>query len=141
MKTIAPSRSLKHALLADAIVSGGVAVRQLAAAPILGPWLRLPPLTLTGTGAFLAAYTTLLIVLATRRRLWPWLITLVVLGNMLWAVRCVGLLLTGILSPNALGGSYVLLQAVALLVFASREYRGLQRSPDASGDRVPVGMT
>jgi hypothetical protein len=132
MQTVSPSRFLKHALIADAIVSGGVAVLQLAAAPVLSPMLSLPRVTLVDTGVFLVAYTALLMVLATRSRVRIWLISAVVVGNVLWAIGCGGLLLTGTLSPNALGVAYVLLQVIAVLGFAGWEYAGLMRSLDGS---------
>ena len=47
-------------------------------------------------------------------------------------VASVGLLLSGALSPSVMGIGFVLVQAVAVLVFAALEWRGLRSSPPAS---------
>jgi len=55
----------------------------------------------------------------------------VVIGNLGWAVACVGLLASGIVSPNVLSVAFVIVQAVAVLVFAAMEYSGLRASQSA----------
>jgi hypothetical protein len=86
MQTVHPSRLLRIALLADAVVSGAMGVLQLGAAAALATLLELPQALLLGTGEFLLAYALLLVTLATRTRLWPALVTFIVLGNVLWAL-------------------------------------------------------
>jgi hypothetical protein len=120
-------------LVADAIVSGGVAVLQLAAASWLSELLELPRTLLVGTGAFLAAYTILLIVLARSTRVPPAIVAIIVLGNVGWAAGCAGLLVTDAPSPSGLGVFFVLVQALAVLVFAALEYAGLNASEPTAG--------
>lgn len=129
MKTIEPSAFLRGVLLADAVVSGAVALFQLALAQTLATWLHLPVTWLVATGAFLVGYVVLLVVLARSARLsaaWVWL---VVLGNIAWAVGCVLLPVSGAVNPSGLGLAFLVVHAVAVLAFAALEARGLAGSP------------
>lgn len=128
MKTVAPSALLKFAFIADAAGSGAIALLQLGLSAYLGKLLLLPPALLLGTGLFLVGYTALLVVLATSKSVWPALVQFVVIGNVGWALACIGLMLTGIVEPGALGIGFLLIQAVAVLVFAALEWMGLASS-------------
>ncbi len=131
MKTVHPSSLLKFALLTDAAVSGAMGVLQLSAAAALAALLELPQALLLATGEFLVVYALLLVGMATRARLWSALVMFIVLGNLMWALACMALPGTGTLAPNALGIGFLLLQAVAVVVFAVLEWRGLQSSAPA----------
>ena len=131
MKAVYPSRFLKFALIADAAVSGAVAALQLAAPDGLSQFLLLPRSLLIETGIFLVAYTVLLVVLARSSVVWTALIGLVVIGNASWAAGCVAALVSGLLLPNMFGTAFVMVQAVAVLVFAVLEFRGLNASTPA----------
>ena len=132
MLTVRPSPSLKFALLADACISGATGLLQLSATQSLSALLALPHAVLLGTGEHFVVYALLLAAMATRTRLWSAPVRVVVLGNGLWALASVGLLLSGALSPSPMGVGFVPLQAVAVLVFAALEWRGLRRSPPAA---------
>jgi hypothetical protein len=141
MHMIQSSRLLKFALFADAVVSGAVALLQLLAGKLLAGLLALPAVLLLESGVFLVAYVALLVALATRRRLWSWLVWAVIAGNVAWAVGCVGLLKLlpalggdgsdggGPASP--LGVAFLLVQAFTVLTFALLEWRGWRVSPVA----------
>lgn len=131
MPSVTPSSLLKKALAADAVVSGAVAVLQLAIPDALSRLLLLPRGLLVESGIFLVAYTLLLIALARSTRVWSALILVVVVGNVAWAAGCAVLLGTGYLQPSALGIAFVAMQALAVLVFAGLEYFGLRESPAA----------
>lgn len=133
MKTVYPSTLLKLAMAADAVVSGAVAALQLAASGLLAQLLLLPQALLVETGAFLVAYTVLLAILAGSERVWSALIGMIVAGNLAWAVGCVALLASGSLSPSALGVAFVMVQAIAVLIFAAIEFKGLRASATAPG--------
>ncbi len=136
MRTIHPSPLLRTALLADAVVSGAVAIIQLAATDWLSGFLQLPRTLLFETGVFLVVYTALLLVLARSARVPSALIAVIVLGNVGWALGCAGLLVVGGVSPSAMGVAFVIVQAVAVLAFAALEYIGL-----ASSERAPERQT
>ncbi len=133
MKTVVPSSLLSFALMADAVISGAVVVLQLAAPEWLSQRLLLPRALLIETGIFLVGYTLLLVLLARSSRVWSALIGIIIIGNVGWAVGCVALLVLGVLSPNALGVAFVLMQAVAVLFFAALEFKGLAASAPALG--------
>lgn len=80
---------------------------------------------------FLLGYVALLLGMAQAPRLPAWLTTVVVAGNALRAVGCLELPLDPGLRPNALGIGHVLLQALAVLVFAVLEWTGLRASMPA----------
>ncbi len=131
MKHVHPSRLLKAALAADAVVSAAVALLQIVAAGALAEWLALPRGLLFETGLFLVGYTLLLVVLARSARVPAWLVGFIVVGNVGWAIGCVALPAAGWVTPNAAGMAYLALQAVAVLAFAVLEFAGLRVSAPA----------
>ncbi|WP_146171882.1 hypothetical protein [Pseudoduganella armeniaca] len=132
MKTIAPSRLLRNAFIADAAASGAIAALHLLIsgeqAGSMAATLGLPVPLLEGTGIFLALYALLLVVLARSRAVWSALAWFIVLGNVGWAALSGVLLATGVLAPAPLGVAYVIVQALGVLVFAGIEWRGVQVS-------------
>lgn len=138
MRTVYPSPLLKTALVADAIVTGAAAVLQLTAASRLSELLGLPRTLLFESGAFLVAYTVLLIVLARSTRVSSAVIAIIVLGNIAWAAACVGLLIRDALSPSEVGVAFVIMQSVAVLVFATLEYLGLKGSEPLAREHAAV---
>jgi hypothetical protein len=126
MNSIVASPFLKRALLADAGVSGAVALLQLVASKPLADFTGLPAGLLVGTGVFLVGYVSLLIALAVRESVWSSLIWLVIAGNLGWAVAALSI---AALQPlAALGTAFVLVHALAVTTFAYLEYRGLSAS-------------
>jgi hypothetical protein len=126
MNSIVPSTSLKRALLADACVSGAVALLQLVAYKPLASYTGISSVLLLGTGVFLVGYVGLLIVLALRESVWSSLIWLVVAGNLGWAVAA--LCIAAAQPLTALGAAFALVHAVSVTTFAYLEYRGLGAS-------------
>lgn len=131
-KTVAPSRLLRFALILDAVISAATAALQLVASDALSQTLALPRVLLIETGVFFIAYVALLIVMARSGRLWSALVIGVAAGNVGWALAGIGLLLTGLLTPNALGVAFVALQSMAVLVFAALQFKGLAASQTAT---------
>ena len=130
--TIHPAPFLKTALLADALVSGAVAALQLLGGERLAGALSLPPALLLESGVFMLGYVVLLLGMAWSQRLWPWLVRVVVVGNVGWAIGCCVLLVLLPTSPDVLGAGFLLVQAAAVLVFAALQWTGLRRSPPAA---------
>ncbi len=128
MKSIHPAPILRFTLMADAVLCGAVTALQLLAPQFLADLLALPDSLLLGSGAFLAFYTVLLALLVRSKTIWAAIVVLIVAGNLGWAVGCVALLVAGWVTPNGLGVGFVLLQALAVLVFAGLEFAGLTAS-------------
>jgi hypothetical protein len=128
MLTIQPSSLLKKALIADAVVSGGTALLQIAESTFLSGLLSLPQALIFESGLFLVAYTVLLVVLARSTRIASAIVTLIVVGNIGWAFGCVALVAGNIVAPNTLGLAFLTVQAVTVLAFAALEWAGLRSS-------------
>ena len=131
MTSIIPSSFLKRVLLADAVVSGSVALLQLAAGKQLAALTGLPSGLLLGTGLFLVGYVTLLIILAKRASVWSSMIWLVIAGNLAWAVGA--LAVAAALQVALLGEAFAAVHAIAVATFAYLEYRGLGASEASAG--------
>lgn len=125
------SPTLKAALLADAVVSGAVAVQQLAFTAPLAELTGLPAALLSGTGLFMVGYTALLLALWRAPRVLPWLIQLIVVGNVGWALACLALLAGQVVPFNAWGEALLLVQALGVLVLGGWEGLGLRRCGEA----------
>jgi len=136
MNTIISSRFLKNAFLADAAATGALAALHLARPQGLTGLLDLPDALLQGTGLFMAGYVLMLLGLAACRTLWRPLVLFVVVGNVLWALASVDLLVLGLLEPAGWGVAYVILQALGTLGLAGLQYRGLKASPAAAAPRT-----
>jgi hypothetical protein len=131
MRSIQPSRLLKLVLLADALVGTAMAAVQLLFTSPLTALLGLPRSLLLDSGVFLLAYVALLLIMATRPRLWSALVGVVVLGNIAWALACVGLMLGSILAPTGWGLAFLAMHATGVLGFAALEWLGWRRSASA----------
>ncbi len=128
MKTIQPVRLLKFALYADAAASLSLGLLQLMLPSLLADTLSLPTALLTGTGLFLIGYTVSLVLLASARQVWAAAVQFIVIGNVGWAVACLALAASALVSPSTLGIGFLLFQAVAVLLFACFEHTGLRES-------------
>jgi len=135
MKTIAPVRLLKLALYADAAGSVALAAIQLILPSQLADKLSLPAMLIIESGMFMAAYALLLVYLARARRVWAAAVQLVVVGNVVWAIACLALAATPVISPSAAGFAFLAFHAVAVLLFAGLERAGLRASVVAAPSR------
>lgn len=128
MDRIAPSPFLRRVLWVDAACSGAMGLLMAAAAGPLTPWFGLPTVMLREIGLFLLIFAALLAVLALRRASPRLLFWAVVIGNALWALDSVLLLVSGWVAPTTLGGVFVVAQALVVALLAELEYTGLRRS-------------
>ena len=128
---IQPSLFLRRALLADAVVTGAVAVLQTFGAGLLTPMLNLPQPLVLETGLFLVAYTALVGWLAARQSMPRALVVIVIAGNAAWALGSIALMFSGAVTPNLLGLAFIAVHAISTGVFAELQYIGLRKSTDA----------
>ena len=128
---IQPSMFLRRALLADAVVTGAVALLQTFGAGLLTPLLNLPQSLVLETGLFLIAYTALVGWLGTRQSMPKALVQIVIAGNAAWALGSIALMFSGAVTPNLLGYLFIALHAISTGVFAELQYIGLRKSTDA----------
>jgi hypothetical protein len=131
MNTVNPSNLLRRTLIVDAAASAATGLLQTLAAGTLAAWLGLPLELLIGTGLFLLAYATMLVVMARSTRLPRALITLVLVGNLGWAAGCIALAVAWSGTLTGLGIAYLELQALAVVAFAAGQWLGLRQSQAA----------
>ena len=128
MQTVQPTRLLRHALLADAIVSGLMGLLMVFDANVLSNWFAIPASWLRYAGLVLLPYAAIVGFLWTRSPMPRALVLAVIVCNALWAIDCMLLLGTGWLSPTWLGSAFVLLQAWGVAMFACLQWVGLRRA-------------
>jgi hypothetical protein len=130
--TIRVTPFLRRALALDAAMSGLAAAAFVAGAGLIASLTMLPQALLFWAGVVLVPWTALLGWAATRGELASLLVKDVIGVNVLWAAASFGLLVSGMVQPNALGVALVVVQAIAVAVFAWLQSVGLRdRSPAA----------
>lgn len=123
-----PSSFLRRALIADAIFSGVAALGFTFGAGAFAALFNLPESFLREVGLFLIAYAAFVGWLGTRVAMMRPLVLLVIAGNAAWTLGSIALLFSGAVSPNALGMTMVVAQAIATGVFAELQFIGLRKS-------------
>jgi len=131
--------SIRHVLLIDAAITGATAMLMLLGAPLLDDLLDLPTALLAVAGAVLIPYVACLAWLATRDRLPQGGVRLTIAANIAWAIGCVALLVSGQVEPSALGTAFILVQVVAVLVFADLQVLTLRgERPDVAREKLSL---
>lgn len=128
---INPSLFLRRAIQTDALISGAMALLLVAGASVLEPFLSLPEVFLRNTGFVLVVYAALVGFLGTRSMMPKVAVWTVIAVNAMWTVDSIGLLMSGWLSPNLFGQAFVVMQAIAVGVFAELQFIGLRKSATA----------
>jgi hypothetical protein len=118
MSLIAPSRTLRHALVADATISAGAGLLQVAGGATAVSLLGLPQPLVLGSGLFMLAYAAALVGLARAQALRRGWIATIVVGNFAWADACLLLWAFDFVSPTPLGTTWLLVQAAAVTALA-----------------------
>lgn len=73
-------------------------------------------------------YAAVVAFVSTRSPLPRPLVWVLVMGNLVWAAACAGLLFSGQVAPTLLGTAYVVLQALTVAVLAELQFFGLRRA-------------
>jgi hypothetical protein len=126
--SISISPFLRNAMAADAAISGGAALLMIVGAPYLSPLLGLPSGLLVGSGLALVPFVALLAFVVRKREIHRLVMIDIIAINALWVAASFGLLVSGYVSPNALGIAFVAAQAMAVAVFAELQFIGMRRS-------------
>ncbi len=128
---IHPSLFLRRAIQVDALVSGAMALLLVVGAGLLAPLLSFPEAFLRNTGFVLVVYATLVGFLGTRGLMPKMAVWAVIAVNAMWTVDSIALLMSGWVPPNLFGHAFVVMQAVAVGVFAELQFIGLRKSATA----------
>lgn len=126
------SMFLRRALIADAVISGATGLLMLLGAGLLSSMLNVPAELLRYAGASLIPFVAFLAFVATRESLPRTSVWTVIALNVAWVAASVALLFVDRLDPNRLGVAFILVQAVAVAVFAEMQYVGLRRAAAAA---------
>ena len=128
MRVIRTSPLLRAIMLTDGVFSGISGLSLALGARPLSALMGLPHELVLGAGLFLVPYAAFVAFLGTRDNLASALVWFVVVGNVLWALESVVLLVSGQASPTAFGIAVVIAQALAVAVIAETQAIGLKRS-------------
>ncbi len=123
-----PSRLLRRALPADAILTGISGIALLVSAVPLSALLGLPSALLLASAAIFIPFAAFVGWLSTRPRVHRPLVFAAIVLNALWAVDSILLLLTRWMQPSLPGEVFIIAQAVLVAVVAELEFIGLRRS-------------
>jgi hypothetical protein len=130
--TFTPSLFLRRALLLDAVATGATGVLLVGGTGILQSLLNLPGSLMTYAGIFCLAWAAVVGFAGTRATLSRAFVWAIVAGNAVWAIDSILLLVTGYVSPTALGYAFVIAQALVVGVFAELQYVGMKRSAQSA---------
>jgi len=121
------STYLRRALVLDAVASGATALLVIAAAGRIDGLLGLPAALLRGAGLVLVPYVAFVMFVATRARIEPAAVWVIIASNALWALASFAVLLSGQLAPTGLGIAFVAAQAIVVALLGELQYMGLRR--------------
>ena len=134
------SHFLRRVLILDAVASGATAALLVAAAGLIHGMLGLPLSLLRGAGLVLLPYVAFVAFVATRERIEPAAVWVIIVSNALWASASLLLLLLGAIAPTGLGIAFVVAQAAVVALLGELQYMGLRRPARAwrRKDRAPL---
>ena len=132
MSTVRVSTLLRFGLLIDAAISGAVGALMLAATGLLHNITALPEPLLRYVGLLFIPYVLVVGWLGFREALPRGIVWTVIACNVGWAIGSVWLLTSGSIAPSTFGVAFVIVQAVAVVVFAELQFMGLRRSAVAA---------
>jgi hypothetical protein len=123
-----PTRYLRNILWLDALsclISGAAS---LAFGQVLAGPLGLPLGLLQGSGLILLLVAAFIAFAAKNTPQLRWPVWGVVIGNAVWVLDSILLLLAGDIQPTAFGTTYVIAQALVVAVLAELEFGGLRKT-------------
>ena len=128
MSFLASPDLLRRMLVIDAVTSGGFAIALIAAAEPLSDLLGLPVALLRWVGVAIMPFVLMVGWAGLRGAAPAGIVRVIVIANAAWVVASVGLLLSGWVTPTALGTAFVVAQAILVGLYAELQFIGLRRS-------------
>ena len=123
-----PIRFLRNILWLDALTCLISGAASLALGQLLAGPLGLPLGLLQGSGLVLLLVAAFIAFAAKNTPQLRWPVWGVVLGNAVWVLDSILLLLAGDIQPTAFGTAYVIAQALVVAVLAELEWTGLRKT-------------
>jgi hypothetical protein len=133
--SIPQSSFLRRTLVLDASVSGATALLLVSAAGLLANVLALPETLLRYAGGALVPFVIFVAYVARQPNVPRAGVFAIIMLNVVWVLASVWLLLGDQVRPNAMGAAFIIVQAVAVALFAELQYIGLRRAtrPERDG--------
>jgi hypothetical protein len=130
--TFTPSLFLRRVVLVDAVATFATGALLLGGTGFLQNLLGLPAWLMTYAGAICIAWAAAVAFAYTRKHLSRAFVWTIVIGNAIWAIGSILLLVSGYVAPTLLGYAFVIAQAVTVGIFAELQYVGLNRRASAA---------
>ena len=118
---------LRNVLLLDAATCVACGVLMSAGSKLVAGITLLPAGLLLSAGLSLFPIAAFVAFVATRAGVWRLGVWLAILGNASWVLGSLWLLLSGAVAPNALGNTFVIVQALVVAAVAWLEVMGVRR--------------
>jgi hypothetical protein len=122
------SHFLRNVLRVDALTCAVSGLASLTLADVLAEPLGLSLPLLRGSGAALLLVAAFIAFAAKNTPALRWPVWIVVLGNAVWVLDSVLVVVGDFEHPTTLGTAYVIAQAVVVAVLAELEYMGLRKT-------------
>lgn len=130
--TFTPSLFLRRVLQLDAAATGATGLLLLGGTGLLHGLLNLPVALMIYAGVFCVGWAAILGLASLRAELSRGFVWSIILGNVAWVIGSVVLLVSGYVQPTLLGYAFVIVQALAVDVFAALQYFGLPKRASAA---------
>lgn len=128
MFTDSPRVFLRRALFLDAVASGASGLLLLLGAGLLAGPLGLPENFMRLIGLSFVPFVAFVTWTGTREQPSAGAVQSVIAMNAVWVVASIVFLFSGWMNPTLLGNIFVVVQAVAVAVFAQLQFVGLRRT-------------
>ena len=123
---------LSRVVAADAVISGTTGLALAVFAGPLESVLGLPAALLRGAGLALLPFAAVVLGIARRDPVPAGGVKGIMAANVVWVAASALLLVSGWVSPTALGTAFVVAQAVAVVGLTELEFFALRRTPAAA---------
>ena len=118
---------LRRVLWVDAASGVATGLLQFWFADALAPLLGLPADLLLWSSYILVAFVLGITWIATRKTSPAGAVWLLIGGNALWALACLGLLASSVVAPTAFGVAFLIVQAVTVGLLVELEWIGVRK--------------
>jgi hypothetical protein len=115
---------VRWTLIADAVVCAVLGLLALGTAGPIADLTDLPVTLLRVAGILLVPYVIYLAVIVRRNLISPATVRVAVIVNLFWAAGSFAVLFSDRVEPNATGITFILVQAVGVLIFAALQHLG-----------------
>ena len=126
--SVVVSTLLRRALAIDAVASAATALLSIVAAAPLSRLFEVPEALLRGAGLVLIPFVAFVLWTATRESASRAAVGTIIGLNVAWVAASLWLVLGNAIAPNAFGYAFIVVQAIAVAVFAEFQYVGLKRA-------------